>query len=99
MYKALTSDKEIDPDKFQGLCDSWKNLYFDPESDVSWYKICPSVHRILEHAADSMRVLPVPVGLTTEECTEAITEAGTITFILISDHILDHFSKIDLRSY
>jgi hypothetical protein len=27
------------------------------------------------------------------------TEAGTITFILISDHILDHGSKIDLRSY
>jgi hypothetical protein len=27
------------------------------------------------------------------------TEAGTITFILISDHILDHCSKIDLRSY
>jgi hypothetical protein len=26
-------------------------------------------------------------------------EAGTITFILISDHILDHCSKIDLRSY
>jgi hypothetical protein len=26
-------------------------------------------------------------------------EAGTITFILISDHILDHRSKIDLRSY
>jgi hypothetical protein len=29
----------------------------------------------------------------------AIAEAGTITFILISDHILDHCSKIDLRSY
>jgi hypothetical protein len=26
-------------------------------------------------------------------------EAGTITFILISDHIVDHCSKIDLRSY
>jgi hypothetical protein len=26
-------------------------------------------------------------------------EAGTITFILISDHILHHCSKIDLRSY
>jgi hypothetical protein len=70
MYKALTSDKAIDPDKFQELCDSWKRLYFEDESDVNWYKICPSVHRILEHAADTMRVLPVPVGLTTEECTE-----------------------------
>jgi ankyrin repeat protein len=27
------------------------------------------------------------------------SEAGTITFILISDHILDHCPKIDLRSY
>jgi hypothetical protein len=26
-------------------------------------------------------------------------EAGTITFILISDQIVDHCSKIDLRSY
>jgi hypothetical protein len=26
-------------------------------------------------------------------------EAGTITFILISDHILDHCAKMDLRSY
>jgi hypothetical protein len=26
-------------------------------------------------------------------------EAGTITFILISDQIVDHYSKIDLRSY
>jgi hypothetical protein len=28
-----------------------------------------------------------------------VAEAGTITFILISDHIIDHCSKIDLRSY
>jgi hypothetical protein len=27
------------------------------------------------------------------------SEAGTITFILISDQIVDHYSKIDLRSY
>jgi hypothetical protein len=26
-------------------------------------------------------------------------EAGTITFILITDQIVDHWSKIDLRSY
>jgi hypothetical protein len=32
----------------------------------------------------------------TEIC---LSEAGTITFILISDHIVDQCSKIDLRSY
>jgi hypothetical protein len=28
-----------------------------------------------------------------------LSEAGTITFILISDQIVDQCSKIDLRSY
>jgi hypothetical protein len=28
-----------------------------------------------------------------------MAEAGTITFILISDQIVDHCSKIDIRSY
>jgi hypothetical protein len=31
--------------------------------------------------------------------TSQTSEAGTITFILISDQIVDHYSKIDLRSY
>jgi hypothetical protein len=36
----------------------------------------------------------------TEEAIDVTkAEAGTITFILISDHILDQCSKVDLRSY
>jgi hypothetical protein len=31
--------------------------------------------------------------------SEMKAEAGTITFILISDQIVDHCSKINLRSY
>jgi hypothetical protein len=35
----------------------------------------------------------------TEMLARSLAEAGTITFILISDQIVDHCSKIDLRSY
>jgi hypothetical protein len=34
-----------------------------------------------------------------EQKTDHMTEARMITFNLNSDHILDHCSKIDLRSY
>jgi hypothetical protein len=37
--------------------------------------------------------------LSSADMADDPPEAGTITFILISDHILDHGLKIDLRSY
>jgi hypothetical protein len=57
----------------------------------------------MEHWLFQTDLIIQNVGTTntfdTENRGRSITEAGTITFILISDQIVDHCSKIDLRSY
>jgi hypothetical protein len=71
LWILLACPYEVDPEKFQALCDRFKEVFFDPQNNVSWYKLPPTVHKVLFHGAAILRKSPVPVGLLSEECSEA----------------------------
>ena len=52
---AINCTQKIDPDLLQGLCNKIKLLYYDSELD--WFPMCSSVHKILEHSPDALRRL------------------------------------------
>jgi hypothetical protein len=70
MYVAITSGLDIDPEKFEGFIQHWKDIYFDPENGCSWYGQPPTLHRATEHGRAILEGLPVPLGLLSEEGAE-----------------------------
>jgi hypothetical protein len=46
-------------------------LYFDEEIGCSWFNIPPSVHKIMVHGADIIDAIDLPLGLLSEEPSEA----------------------------
>jgi hypothetical protein len=71
LWILLACPYEVDPEKFQALCKRFRELYFNPANNVSWYKLPPTVHKVVVHGAAILRKSPVPVGLLSEECSES----------------------------
>jgi hypothetical protein len=46
-------------------------LYFDEEIGCSWYNIPPTVHKIVVHGAAIIDAIDLPIGLLSEEPSEA----------------------------
>jgi hypothetical protein len=62
---------KIDTDAFHQFCQKTIDIYFDPELGAPWYPMTPTLHRILFHGKDLIDACPVPIGWTSEECSEA----------------------------
>jgi hypothetical protein len=71
IWKTLASGYKIRDDKFEKFCQETLDIYFDEELGAPWYPMPPSLHRVLVHGSDIIRACPVPIGLTSEECSEA----------------------------
>ena len=52
---AISCTEQICPDKLALLCQKVKDIYFAHKLD--WYPFPSSVHKVLEHAPDALRVL------------------------------------------
>ena len=62
---------KINTDAFEQFCKDTIDIYFDPELGAPWYPMPPTLHRILYHGKDVIDACPVPIGWTSEECSEA----------------------------
>ena len=47
---ALNCSRNICPEKLHEMCQDAKKAYF--EAGLSWYPLCPSVHKVLEHSRE-----------------------------------------------
>jgi hypothetical protein len=65
---ALNCHEEIDPEKFQVVCDRICNTY---RSVYPWARMTSAIHKVLYHAANIMRVAPLPLGVLSEEGGES----------------------------
>lgn len=65
---CLCSGKDINIDKFRKYCAATVDRYL---LFYKWYKMPPSVHKILVHGADIIDSLDLPIGLYSEEAQEA----------------------------
>jgi len=68
IYGALASGFDIAVDRFEALCKETEKLFFD---HVGWFSLTPTLHRIFKHAAQVIEACPLPIGVTTEEASEA----------------------------
>lgn len=65
---ALNCHEEVVPEKFQEICDQIANIY---RVSYPWARLSSAVHKVIYHAADVMRVAPLPLGYLSEEGAEA----------------------------
>lgn len=65
---CLSSGEDIDIPKFQCYASETADRY---HSLYEWYKMPPSVHKVLFHGADIISSLNLPIGLYSEEAQEA----------------------------
>lgn len=70
IWIALACSLPICADKFQRYCDWVKRLY---EADCGWYTMPPTLHKILHHGAEMIRLFPKTLasGAFNEEPQEA----------------------------
>ena len=70
IWIALASSLPICPEKFQNYCNSVKQVYLD---NVGWYKLSPTLHKILEHGSLVIQLFPDSImsGVLSEEPAEA----------------------------
>jgi hypothetical protein len=68
IWRTLSSGKSINPDEFDKFCVETLQQYF---KDAGWYSLPPTLHRTLVHGKDIIKATPIPVGLTSEEGSEA----------------------------
>ena len=71
IWGALSCGFDVDPDKFAALCEETEKIYFDDNVGVGWYCMPSTLHKVLKHGADIIRACPIPIGLTSEEASEA----------------------------
>ena len=69
--RALALNQQINPLKFGDL---WKKMLDQYMTNVSWYDIPPSLHRVLVHGKEIVEATPLPIGLTSEEGAESNTK-------------------------
>lgn len=68
VLQIISCEKEVDIDKFQAFCiETAKKCV----STYPWYKIPPSVHKVLIHGCDIMKEFDAPMIWFSEEAQEA----------------------------
>ena len=65
IWTTLKSGHMIDPEDFGKQCDDWVKKY--KASHISWYKLSPSVHKVVKHGKAIIEYFPVPVAWLSEE--------------------------------
>ncbi|XP_011697762.1 PREDICTED: uncharacterized protein LOC105455831, partial [Wasmannia auropunctata] len=68
ILQILACGKEIDCEKFKKYCLDTAELCIHL---YPWYKIPPSVHKVLIHGSDIIKHLGLPIGCLSEEAQEA----------------------------
>jgi hypothetical protein len=71
IWNVMASGYAINVDAFSQLCKETEAIYFDEHTGVGWYNICPTLHKILNHGKDIISKCALPIGLTSEEASEA----------------------------
>ena len=77
VYVAITSHTYIYPQAFGAYCESVLEIYF---SKLNWYRMIPSVHKILVHGQELLEELE--------------KEAPTVTPGQLSEEPSEHFNKL-----
>jgi len=68
IWCTLASKYQINSIKFGELCQQTLDIYM---SEVGWFNIPPTIHKVLVHGQDIVEACPVPIGWTSEESSEA----------------------------
>lgn len=68
ILQALTSGRKINCDKFEEYAMDTAKLYVEK---YKWWRMSPTVHKVLLHGAAVIRSLIVPIGQLSEEALEA----------------------------
>ena len=70
LYVALASKLPLCPTKIDTYCKDLKALYI---SEFPWYQLNPSMHKVLEHSAEIIRLFPPTItsGMLSEEGSES----------------------------
>ncbi len=70
LWIALASSLPLCPQKFKSFCEKIKALYVE---ECGWYKMPPTLHKILEHASDILELFPATIssGQMSEEPQES----------------------------
>jgi len=58
----------VNPDKYDLYAKDTTKLYLKL---YSWYRMPPSIHKMLIHGASAIRLAPFPIGMLSEEVQEA----------------------------
>ena len=73
---ALRCGKDIDPENYDVLAKDWIRR-FHANPDLNWHWMSPTIHVLVYHGADLIRVLPIAAGLSSEEVAEADNKVGS----------------------
>ena len=65
IWTTLKSGHIINAADFGKMCDEWMENY--KTSSISWFKLSPSLHKILKHGKEVIEYFPVPVAWLSEE--------------------------------
>ena len=69
--RTLASTSTINIGAFESYCQETLQLYM---SEVGWYNIPPTLHRVLVHGGEIIRATPINIGSTSEESAEGNTK-------------------------
>jgi hypothetical protein len=68
IWRTMASNYKINGREFEQFCKQTLDIYL---SEVCWYNIPPTIHKILVHGRAIVEACPVALGLTSEESSEA----------------------------
>ena len=79
LLTAMRCGRKLSPEYYQILADDWLQR-FHSNPDLDWNWMSPTVHAIVVHGPDLIRVLPCAPGLSTEEVGEANNKVDSRCF-------------------
>lgn len=65
---ALSSNFEIDPEKFQQFCSNLAAKYVEK---YEWFHMSVTLHKILSHGSQIIKSSPLPIGMLSEQASES----------------------------
>ena len=70
LYVAMASRLPLCPTKVERYCKDLKSLYI---AEIPWHPMTPSMHKVIEHLPEILRLLPptVSIGMLSEEPSES----------------------------
>jgi len=68
IWRTMASNYQINSREFEEFCKQTLDIYL---SEVGWYNIPPTIHKVLVHGRAIVDACPVALGLTSEESSEA----------------------------